>query len=76
MIIEIGNEFYQVRYVDSGFPHKEDKGLLRCHKVARSTITGDWFPCDDDDYLINAETRQVVAREVGWDLRRIVIRTS
>lgn len=75
MIIEIGNEFYQVRYVDSGFPHKEDKGLLRSHKVARNAV-GDWFPCDDDDFMIDAEARQVVAREVGWDLRRIVIRTS
>ena len=76
MIIEIGNEFYKVRYADPGVLRPEDKGLLRCHKVARSTITGDWFPCDDDDYMIDADSRQVVAREVGWDLRRVEIEKS
>ena len=70
MIIEIETEFYKVRYVDPGVLRPEDKGLLRCDKIARNAA-GDWFPCDDDDFLIDAEARLLVAREVGWDLRRI-----
>jgi hypothetical protein len=75
MIIEIGNEYYKVRYVDPGALRPEDKGLLRCDKIARNAV-GDWYPCDDDDFLIDADARCVVAREVGWGLRRIDMRTS
>ena len=69
MIIQIGEEYYHVRYVDNGFPHTEDKGLLRSHKVALNAA-GDWYVCDDDDFLIDAEKRRIVAREIGWYLRR------
>ena len=69
MIITIGTEHFQVRYADPGVLRPEDKGLLRCDKVARNAA-GDWFPCDDDDFLIDAEKRTVVARETGWELRR------
>ena len=75
MIITIGTEHFRVRYADLGVLRPEDKGLLRCDKVARNAA-GDWFPCDDDDYLVDAESRQVVAKEVGWDLRRINIKKS
>jgi hypothetical protein len=69
VIIEIGNEYYKVRYADPGVLRPEDKGLLRSHKVVRN-VAGDWYPCDDDDFLIDAEKRTVVAREIGWELRR------
>ena len=75
MIIEIRNEYYKVRYMDPGALRPEDKGLLRSHKVARNAA-GDWYPCDDDDFLIDPETRRIVAREFGWDLRRIELKTS
>ena len=59
--------YYRIQYRDSGFPHKEDKGLWRCLLVEWD---GDHFGVhDDDDYLLT-EDGQVVAREIGWDLRR------
>lgn len=69
MIIEIDGKHYRLRYRDPGILRPEDKGLWRADMVDQSIITGDWFPCDDDDYLIT-DDRRVVAREVGWDLRR------
>lgn len=69
MIIEIEGKHYHLRYRDPGFLRPEDKGLWRATRVERSRITGDWYPCDDDDYLITNDWR-VVAREIGWDLRR------
>ena len=70
MIVEIEGKHYRLRYRDNGFPHPEDKGLWRAYMIDRSTITGDWFPCDDDDYMITDDL-QIVAREIGWDLRRV-----
>ena len=76
MIIEIDGKHYRLRYRDPGILRPEDKGLWRAVRVDRSTITGEWFPCDDDDFMIDADARRVIAREVGWDLRRIVMKTS
>lgn len=75
MIIEIGAEFYQVMYADNGFPHTEDKGLLRAYKIAKNA-KGDWYPCDDNDYMIDPASRRIVAIETGWDLQRFNVRTS
>ena len=69
MIVQIGDAYYRLRYRDPGILRPEDKGLWRAVRVDRSTITGEWFACDDDDYLIT-DDRRVVAREIGWDLRK------
>lgn len=59
--------FYRIRYRDSGFVHAEDKGLWRALRV---TWDGDHFGIhDDDDYLLT-DQGEVVAREIGWGLRR------
>ena len=68
MIIEIEGKFYRIRYRDRGFPHEEDRGLWRAEMVAQDPI-GFWYVCDDDDYLID-DSGKVVAREIGWNLRR------
>lgn len=68
MIIQIGASFYRVRYRDPGILRPEDAGLWRCHKVSQDW-NGFWFCCDDDDYLIT-DDGHVVAREIGWDLRK------
>ena len=61
------DRYYRIRYRDNGFPHPEDRGLWRSDKV---TWEDDhWGVHDDDDYLLTDEG-EVVAREVGWDLRR------
>lgn len=73
-VIRIDGAYYRVMYRDPGVLRPEDKGLWRALHV---TWDGDHFGIhDDDDYLIDAESRQVVAREVGWDLRRINIKKS
>ena len=69
MIIEIDGKTYRLRYRDPGILRPEDRGLWRADRVDRSTINGEWFTCDDDDYLIT-DDRRVVAREIGWELRR------
>ena len=68
MIIEIGGECYKVRGYDPGILRPEDRGLLRAHKV-KQDWGGFWFCCDDDDYLIDREGK-IIAREIGWNLRR------
>ena len=69
-IIKIDGEYYRIRYRDSGFVHKEDLGLWRADKV---TWDGDhWGYHDDDDWLIDDDGR-VVAREIGWGLRRVIV---
>ena len=66
-VIRIGDEHFRIRYRDRGFPHKEDRGLWRCDLVRWD---GDhWGFHDDDDWMISNEGT-VVAREVGWDLKR------
>ena len=66
-VIRLGGHHYRIRSRDSGFPHKEDRGLWRADRV---TWDGDhWGYHDDDDYLIT-DDGEVVAREIGWDLRR------
>lgn len=69
MILLIEGEYYRLRYADKGFPHEEDRGLWRADKV-RKNGAGDWFPCDDDDFMIDIERKKVVAKEIGWELRR------
>lgn len=69
MILLIGTDYYNLRYIDRGFLYAEDRGLWRSHKVKKNSA-GDWFCCDDDDYMIDIEKRKVMAREIGWDLRR------
>lgn len=71
MIIEIDGNFYRIRYRDSGVLRPEDKGLWRAEQVEQDW-NGFWSCCDDDDYLINDEG-QIVAREIGWGLRREVM---
>ena len=73
-VIRIEGEYYRLQYRDPGILRPEDAGLWRALKVEWD---GDHFGIhDDDDYLIDADARCVVAREVGWDLRRIEVRTS
>lgn len=73
-VIRIDGEFYRLLYQDPGILRPEDVGLWRALKVEWD---GDHFGIhDDDDYLIDADILCVVAREVGWDLRRIELRTS
>ena len=68
-IYKIGDAFYRLRYRDLGFIHKEDRGLWRADKVEWTGTA--WRIVDDDDYLIDDE-RRIVAKEVGWELRREV----
>ena len=68
MIIEIDGKHYRLRYRDPGILRPEDRDLWRAEMVAQDPI-GFWYVCDDDDYLIT-DDRRVVAREIGWDLRR------
>ncbi len=64
----IAGSYYRLRYQDPGTLRPEDGGLWRAWKV---TWDGDHFGIhDDDDYLISDDGK-VIAREVGWDLRRI-----
>lgn len=60
--------YYRLRYIDTGFVHAKDKGLWRCDLV---TWDGDhWGYHDDDDWMVDPDGWKVVAREIGWDLRR------
>ena len=59
--------YYRIRYRETGCYHAEDAGLWRCLRV---TWDGDHFGIhDDDDYMLT-DDGQVVAREIGWCLRR------
>ncbi len=69
MVIKVGNRFFKIKGRDNGFPHPEDKGLLRCERVEWDRKAGRWTFPDDDDYLIT-DDRRVAAREIGWELRR------
>ena len=60
-------QFYRIRYRDSGFPHREDRGLWRALRV---TWDGDHFGVHDDDDYVLTDDGEVVAREIGWELRR------
>ena len=65
----IDGETYRIRCVDNGFPHPEDRGLYRAHKVTLDQF-GRWVCCDDDDYMIDPVSCRIVAKEIGWELRR------
>lgn len=72
-VVRIDGEFYRAMYRDPGVLRPEDKGLWRALHV---TWDGDHFGIhDDDDYLLS-DDRKVVAKEVGWNLRRINIKKS
>ena len=59
--------YYRILRKDSGFVHKEDLGLWRALRV---TWDGDHFGIhDDDDYMLT-DQGEVIAREIGWGLRR------
>ena len=60
---------YSVRYKDTGFVHKEDAGLWRCNLVDWDSKRGEFSINDDDDWMLN-ENYEIIAREVGWDLKR------
>lgn len=67
-VIRINGEFYRLLYRDPGILRPEDKGLWRALHV---TWDGDhWGIHDDDDYLLS-ENGKVVAKEIGWGLKRI-----
>ena len=66
-VYKIDGSYYRVRYQDKGFRYEEDRGLWRADKVEWTGTA--WRIVDDDDYLIDDE-RRIVAREVGWELRR------
>ena len=66
-IVSIGNEYFRLRYIDEGAVHKEDRGLWRADKVRWDH--GYWVAYDDDDWMITDDL-QIVAREIGWSLRR------
>lgn len=70
-VYKIGNEYYRIRGKDSGVHHAEDRGLWRADRVVWTGTA--WRIVDDDDYLIDDE-RRIVAREVGWCLRREMMR--
>lgn len=66
-VIRLGGHHYRIRYRDHGILRPEDRGLWRALRV---TWDGDhWGIHDDDDYLIT-DSGEVIAREIGWDLRR------
>lgn len=66
-VIILNGEFYRLLYLDPGILRPEDKGLWRALHV---TWDGDhWGVHDDDDYLLS-ENGKVVAKEIGWGLRR------
>lgn len=69
MIIQIGPDHFDLRYIDPGILRPEDRGLWRANRISRNAA-GDWFVCDDDDYLIDSSRTRVIAKETGWDLRR------
>lgn len=68
MIIQIGADYYRVRGIDPGILRPEDKGLRRCHKV-KQDWNGNWYCCDDDDYLVDDEGK-IVAKESENSVRK------
>lgn len=66
-VIKLGGRHYRIHYKDKGFLRPEDKGLWRALHVEWDK--DHWGIHDDDDYLIT-DLGEVVAREIGWDLRR------
>jgi hypothetical protein len=65
-IVKIGSEYYRLLYKDKGILRPEDKGLWRALHVIWD---GDHFGIhDDDDYLLSENG--IVAKEIGWGLRR------
>ena len=69
-VIKIGGEYYRLMYRDPGELRPEDKDLWRALKV---TWDGDHFGIHDDDDWLISDDGTVVAREVGWGLRREIL---
>ena len=70
-VYKIGDEYYRIRRLDKGILTPENRGLWRASKVVWNGTEFSFV--DDDDYLID-DDRRIVAREVGWALRREVMR--
>lgn len=70
-VIKAEGRYYRIRYRDPGILRPEDHFLYRADRVEWKD--DHWSYIDDADYLIDDE-RRVVAKEVGWCLRREVIR--
>lgn len=64
--------YYTLLAKDKGFPHKEDEGLWQAYKVDWSTKTGEWQYNDDYVWMLSDDLK-VVAREIGWDRRRVTV---
>ena len=66
-IIKIGEEYYAVK----DYVMKDE--AWRCLKVAFYEPAGSWICCDDDNYIINAK-KEILYKEVGWDLQKVFLR--
>ena len=66
-VVRLDGTYYRAMYQDPGILRPENRGLWRALHV---TWDGDhWSVHDDDDYLLS-DDRKVVAKEIGWGLRR------
>jgi len=59
LVAEIGGKHYHLR--------RWERGMWRSCMVHRDQV-GRWVTCDDDDWII--KDGRIIAREIGWDLRR------
>ena len=66
-VYKIDGEYYRIRRLDKGILTPENRGLWRASKVVWNGTEFSFI--DDDDYLID-DDRRIVAKEVGWTLRR------
>lgn len=60
---------YKIRFQSRGLIHPEDNGLWWADRVVWNRKLGYWMHHDDDVYVLT-DSGEVVAREIGWDLRR------
>lgn len=60
---------YKIRFQSKGLIHPEDNGLWWADRVTWNWKLGYWMHHDDDVYILTDEG-QVIAREIGWNLRR------
>ena len=72
IVIKIGERYFRLRNIDSGFQHAEDKGLWRADLVEWDYKYGRFTCNDDDDWIISSDGTKVIAKETGWNLRRYV----
>ena len=60
---------YRLRFRSRGVIHPEDTGLWYADRVTWNRKLGYWMHQDDDVYILT-DDGAVIAREIGWDLRR------